>query len=67
MDATRIHRVGRDWHRIQRHKENLIDYDTLVDDRRAELLRALDAFTAAVSARDAEARALATLIKATAA
>ena len=57
----------RDWHRIAQHRESLIDLDSVVDDARAELDRALDAFRTAVTARDETARRLADLIKAVAA
>jgi hypothetical protein len=47
---------------IERARETLIDLDIVVDDRRADVERAMAQHDAAVAARDAEARRLRALM-----
>jgi hypothetical protein len=58
-----IYPTPSDRQRIAQARENLIDFDTVVDDARRELDAALDRLRAAVAARDAEAQRLADLIQ----
>ena len=61
--ATSIHKRKLVKQLLQRHKENLLDYDIVVQDARNELHRALERFHQAVADRDAEARELEDLIR----